>query len=157
LATNRRNSLSEHGIFLNGLLESSRHEECLSRDRKLFERFELLDLHNVVVRSMPGLIQGCVCSYGAECKHVQTQRHDRSTFPWQNDYSLSPEIYSSRCLATTVLSWSSWAVLFDCEPIGTLAIVALPHCYYSLLPLSHRILDFGSEHGVSKNPSKPQV
>jgi hypothetical protein len=62
------------------------HEEWLRRDRNLFERFEALRLHNLVVRSVPGPLPGCDCSGGDECRHVQTQRHEKSTFPWQNDY-----------------------------------------------------------------------
>jgi hypothetical protein len=72
---------AKHKSFLRG-----RHEECLLRDRNLFARFEALGLHNVVVREKSGPLEGCECSSGIECKHVQTQRHDRSIFPWQNDY-----------------------------------------------------------------------
>lgn len=72
---------AKHRSFLRG-----RQDECLLRHRNLFERFELLGLRNVVVSAMSGPLEGCECSDGAGCRHVQTQRHDRSTFPWQNDY-----------------------------------------------------------------------
>ena len=71
----------KHRSFLRG-----RHEECLRRDRNLFDRFTALGLHNVVVRSDHGPLEGCGCDDGEECRHVRTQRHDRSDFPWQNDY-----------------------------------------------------------------------
>lgn len=72
---------AKHKSFLRG-----RHEECLLRDLNLFARFEALGLRNVAVRKKPGPLEGCECNSGIGCKHVQTQRHDRSTFPWQNDY-----------------------------------------------------------------------
>jgi exonuclease III len=71
----------KHRSFLKG-----RHDECLRRDRNLFDRFAALGLHNVVVRSGQGPLEGCGCDAGEECQHVQTQRHDLSDFPWQNDY-----------------------------------------------------------------------
>jgi exonuclease III len=71
----------KHESFLRG-----RHEECLRRDVNLFARFEALGLRNVVVRTALGPLDGCDCGDGIGCRHVQTQRHDRSTFPWQNDY-----------------------------------------------------------------------
>ena len=71
---------SKHRSFLKG-----RHEECLARDLNLMNRFEALGFHNVVVRTN-GPLSGCECQAGDSCRHVQTQRHDRSTFPWQNDY-----------------------------------------------------------------------
>lgn len=71
---------STHRSFLKG-----RHRECLARDLNLLERFKALGFHNVVVRSDSPL-PGCECYAGDSCRHVQTQRHQRSTFPWQNDY-----------------------------------------------------------------------
>ena len=71
---------AKHRSFLKGC-----HKECLARDLNLLERFDVLGLHNVVVRSN-GPLPGCECHADASCRHVQTQRHDRSTFPWQNDY-----------------------------------------------------------------------
>ncbi len=70
----------KHRSFLKG-----RQKECLARDLSCFERFEALGFHNLVVRS-DGPLPGCECYLGASCRHVQTQRHDRSKFPWQNDY-----------------------------------------------------------------------
>lgn len=64
----------------------NRHDEVLRRDRNLFERFRALGFENIVVRSEPGPLAGCGCHDGEECRHVQTQRHDSSEFPWQNDY-----------------------------------------------------------------------
>jgi exonuclease III len=72
---------AKHKSFLRG-----RYEECLLRDLNLFARFEALGLRNVVARAKPGPLEGCECNSGIGCKHVQTQRHDSSTFPWQNDY-----------------------------------------------------------------------
>jgi exonuclease III len=63
-----------------------RHKEFLRRELNLFGRFEALGLRNVVERKEPGPLERCECHLGAACRHVQTQRHDRSTFPWQNDY-----------------------------------------------------------------------
>jgi exonuclease III len=71
---------SKHRSFARG-----RHKEWLARDRNLFERFEALGFHNVVVRN-DGPLPGCECHAGTSCRHVQTQRHERSSFPWQNDY-----------------------------------------------------------------------
>jgi hypothetical protein len=72
---------AKHKSFLRG-----RHEDCLRRDQNLFARFEALGLRNVAVRTKPGPLEGCDCHAGPECRHVQTQRHERSEFPWQNDY-----------------------------------------------------------------------
>ncbi|MGH9382745.1 MAG: hypothetical protein ACRD2N_00400 [Vicinamibacterales bacterium] len=71
---------SKHRSFLKGL-----HKECLDRDLNLMERFRALGFHNLVVRE-DGPLPGCECHAGAAWHHVQTQRHDRSAFPWQNDY-----------------------------------------------------------------------
>ena len=71
---------SKHRSFLKG-----RHKECLARDLNLLQRFEALGFHNLVVRN-DGPLPGCECEAGPSCRHVQTQRHGRSTFPWQNDY-----------------------------------------------------------------------
>jgi len=71
---------SKHRSFLRG-----RHKECLARALNLIGRFEALGFHNIVVRP-DGPLPGCECNAGASCRHVQTQRHDRSSFPWQNDY-----------------------------------------------------------------------
>jgi exonuclease III len=72
---------AKHKSFLRG-----RHEECFRRDRNLFERFTALGLHNLVTRAQPTPLEGCDCNLGAACRHVRTQRHERSRFPWQNDY-----------------------------------------------------------------------
>jgi exonuclease III len=72
---------TKHKSFLKG-----RHDECLKRDRNLFERFEILGLKNVVVNKDNKPLKDCECNDGINCRHVQTQRHDRSKFPWQNDY-----------------------------------------------------------------------
>jgi endonuclease/exonuclease/phosphatase family metal-dependent hydrolase len=72
---------AKHKSFLRG-----RHEECLRRDHNLFERFTALGFHNIVNRSEPNPLEGCDCSLGEHCRHVRTQRHERSVFPWQNDY-----------------------------------------------------------------------
>ena len=72
---------ARHRSFCRG-----RHQECLRRDRNVFERFTALGLHNLVLRNDPSPLEGCECSVAATCRHVRTQRHDRSTFPWQNDY-----------------------------------------------------------------------
>jgi exonuclease III len=63
-----------------------RHAECLRRDSNLFERFRALGFHNLVTRKDGKPLEGCDCSLGTACPHVRTQRHDRSSFPWQNDY-----------------------------------------------------------------------
>jgi hypothetical protein len=72
---------AKHKSFLRG-----RHEECFRRDSNLFERFAALGLHNLVTRVEPSPLEGCDCNLGAGCRHVRTQRHERSSFPWQNDY-----------------------------------------------------------------------
>lgn len=71
----------KHKSFLRGM-----QEECLQRDKNLFARFETLGLHNLVVRKADTVLPGCDCEAGNDCRHVRTQRHDRSDFPWQNDY-----------------------------------------------------------------------
>jgi len=63
-----------------------RHDDLLRRDSNLFDRFSALGLHNVVTRALPTPLEGCDCTLGGACRHVQTQRHERSSFPWQNDY-----------------------------------------------------------------------
>lgn len=71
----------KHKSFLKGL-----QNECLQRDRNLFQRFEALGLHNVVFNKDNKPLENCDCNDGSNCRHIQTQRHDRSKFPWQNDY-----------------------------------------------------------------------
>ena len=73
---------AKHRSFLRGY-----QRECLARDRELFARFIALGFHNLVRRSEEeGPLPGCDCADGHACRHVKTQRHDRSSFPWQNDY-----------------------------------------------------------------------
>jgi hypothetical protein len=72
---------AKHRSFTRGF-----YAEWLRRDRNLFERFEALGLRNVVVRPNDNTLKGCECEAGSECRHIQTQRHERSPFPWQNDY-----------------------------------------------------------------------
>jgi exonuclease III len=72
---------SKHRSFCRG-----RHDDILRRDSNLFDRFSALGLHNVVTRAIPTPLEGCDCTLGDACRHVQTQRHERSAFPWQNDY-----------------------------------------------------------------------
>ncbi len=71
----------KHKSFLKGL-----QRQCLKRDQNLFDRFEVLGLQNVIVNDDNKPLKNCDCSYGENCRHVQTQRHNRSEFPWQNDY-----------------------------------------------------------------------
>jgi exonuclease III len=63
-----------------------RHNECYARTDLLFRRFQTLGFRNVVVRSESAPLEGCGCLLQTECSHVRTQRHKRSSFPWQNDY-----------------------------------------------------------------------
>lgn len=98
---------AKHRQFLRGL-----HEECLRRDRNLFERFTALGLHNVVVRSNPDPLDGCDCHDGSNCRHVRTQRHSRSTFPWQNDYVF---------VTSDLLACSPKVQVFDEEPAWALS------------------------------------
>jgi endonuclease/exonuclease/phosphatase family metal-dependent hydrolase len=72
---------AKHRSFLRG-----RHKECLARDKDLFARFAALGFRNLVVRAEEEPLPGCDCADGPACRHVQTQRHERSSFPWQNDY-----------------------------------------------------------------------
>jgi endonuclease/exonuclease/phosphatase family metal-dependent hydrolase len=46
--------------------------------------FGLVDCLNL--HRSPGILQGCGCREGDQCRHIQTQRHSRSKRPWQNDY-----------------------------------------------------------------------
>ena len=52
-----------------------RHDDLLRRDSNLFDRFSALGLHNVVTRALPTPLEGCDCTLGGACRHVQTQRH----------------------------------------------------------------------------------
>jgi endonuclease/exonuclease/phosphatase family metal-dependent hydrolase len=70
---------AKHRSFLRGFVS-----ECLRRDRNLFDRFETLGLRNVVKGKMA--LEGCGCEDGSRCEHVRTQWHEKSDFPWQNDY-----------------------------------------------------------------------
>jgi endonuclease/exonuclease/phosphatase family metal-dependent hydrolase len=63
-----------------------RHKECHARCVNLFARFEALGLSNVVLRNDATPLPGCDCPFGLACRHVHTQHHERSEFPWQNDY-----------------------------------------------------------------------
>ena len=66
-----------------------RHAELLRREQNLFERFAVLGFRNLVVGSAP--LEGCACSFGESCRHVRTQRHESSDFPWMNDYVFATE------------------------------------------------------------------
>lgn len=100
---------AKHTSFLKG-----RYEESLRRDRNLFERFEALGLRNVVLRN-PGPLAGCECSDGSACRHVRTQRHDRSAFPWQNDYFFVSEDLRQRPFTVEVLDQEeAWTLSSHC-------------------------------------------
>lgn len=38
------------------------------------------------IKRAQGPLEGCGCADGDACRHIQTQRHERSKRPWQNDY-----------------------------------------------------------------------
>jgi hypothetical protein len=104
---------AKHKSFLRG-----RQKECLLRDRNLFERFEALGLHNVVVRAKQGPLEGCDCILGTECKHVKTQRHQRSTFPWQNDYFfLSKDLFQQSFSVEVLDQEDVWKLSSHCPII----------------------------------------
>lgn len=116
---------AKHRSFLRG-----RQEECLARDRNLFERFKALGLHNVVVRTQPGPLEGCDCSLGVDCKHVQTQRHERSTFPWQNDYFFLSEDLLQQPFSVEVFDHDAFWELSNHCPI----VVELGRSSYQTTP-----------------------
>lgn len=110
---------AKHRSFLKG-----RHQECLRRELSLFSRFEALGLRNVVVRAEPSPLEGCECHFGAECRHVQTQRHDRSTFPWQNDYMFASEDLLEEPFTVEVLDRDdAWQLSGHCPIVLELANV----------------------------------
>lgn len=102
---------AKHRSFLKG-----RHAECLARDRDLFGRFAALGFHNLVMRGEEeGPLPGCDCSEGIACRHVQTQRHERSVFPWQNDYVFVTSDLLDRNPALTVFDDESvWELSGHC-------------------------------------------
>jgi hypothetical protein len=89
------------------------HKECLARDQNVFARFDALGFRNVVLRAEP--LSGCGCSAGPACRHVQTQRHDRSTFPWQNDYIfVTSDIYERTPTLEVFDRDDAWALSGHC-------------------------------------------
>jgi len=106
---------AKHRGFLRGL-----HEECLRRDQTVFDRFKALGLTNVV--NGPGPLDGCGCAAGDACRHVQTQRHDKSTFPWQNDYVfLSKDLIESGYGMELITSEDAWNLSGHCPIVVELA------------------------------------
>jgi hypothetical protein len=52
-----------------------------------FDRIKALGLVDCLdIFRPPGPLEGCGCRDGAQCRHIQTQRHRSSRRPWQNDY-----------------------------------------------------------------------
>jgi len=104
---------AKHKSFLRG-----RQDECLARDLNLFERFKALGLHNVVVRTQAGQLEGCDCNLGIACKHFQTQRHERSTFPRQNDYFFLSEDLLEQPFSVEVLDRDDfWKLSSHCPVV----------------------------------------
>jgi endonuclease/exonuclease/phosphatase family metal-dependent hydrolase len=99
-----------HSAFLRG-----RHEEHMRRDQIILDRFAVLGFENIAVRRESGPLPGCGCSAGDSCQHVQTQRHDRSTFPWQNDYVfVTRDIASTNPNVHVVDDEAAWRVSSHC-------------------------------------------
>lgn len=106
---------AKHRSFLHGL-----HNECLRRDQTVFDRFKALGLTNVVEGTGP--LDGCGCSAGDGCRHVQTQRHEKSTFPWQNDYIfLSEDLVESSYSVELITSEEAWTLSGHCPIVVELA------------------------------------
>jgi hypothetical protein len=101
---------AKHTRFLHG-----RYEECFRRDSNLFDRFSALGFHNLVRRSDDSVLPACDCTLGPDCRHVQTQRHNRSTFPWQNDYIFVTSELLDRAPKITVYDEEdAWALSGHC-------------------------------------------
>jgi len=47
-----------------------------------------------------GPLEGCGCSDGVSCRHIRTQRHSRSSRPWQNDYMFASRALTSKAILT---------------------------------------------------------
>ena len=79
-------------------ITSQLDEPHRSRHRNIFDRFASLGLVDCLALNRPRRpkLDGCPCA-DSPCRHVRTQRHKKSTIPWQNDY-----IYVSQSLAETV-------------------------------------------------------
>ena len=66
---------------------------------------------------------GCGCDAGDACRHVQTQRHERSTFPWQNDYVfLSEDLLESGYTVEVVDREDAWALSSHCPIVVELTV-----------------------------------
>jgi exonuclease III len=100
----------KHRRFLRG-----RYKECFRRDSNLFDRFSALGFHNLVRRSDDSVLPDCDCTLGSACRHVQTQRHPRSPFPWQNDYVFVTSDLLDRAPKITVRDEEdAWALSGHC-------------------------------------------
>ncbi len=64
--------------------EEARYREW---EKATFARIAAFGLVDVLDRKRhDGPLAGCGCADGEECRHIRTQRHDKSPRPWQNDY-----------------------------------------------------------------------
>lgn len=75
-----------------------------SRHRNALERLEAFGLGDALDLERParGPLGGCSCGCDP-CRHVRTQRHLKSEFPWQNDYffvsrSLQPRVKACQAM-----------------------------------------------------------
>ena len=94
----------------------------MKRDANVFDRFAALGLHNVVSRETATPLEGCDCSLGAACRHVRTQRHERSTFPWQNDYIfLSEDLLALKPKIEVFDDESAWRLSGHCPIVVDLS------------------------------------
>ena len=60
-----------------------------------------------------GPLADCGCLDGAACRHIRTQRHARSDFPWQNDYLFASAKITDRAILKS-------AYVYDSDAIRTL-------------------------------------
>ena len=75
------------------------------RHANAFKRLESLGLVNALDLEMPprGPLSGCTCK-DEPCRHVQTQKHKISDFPWQNDYFYMSDVLSKHAMKCFALN-----------------------------------------------------
>jgi endonuclease/exonuclease/phosphatase family metal-dependent hydrolase len=88
-------------------------EQARRRDQLVFDRFKALGFTNVV--GGPEVLAGCGCADGDQCRHVQTLRQKRSTFPWQADYVFVSEDLLAEVRAVRVVDdEAAWELSDHC-------------------------------------------
>jgi endonuclease/exonuclease/phosphatase family metal-dependent hydrolase len=122
---------------LSGLLEDERYNELLvlggdlntwtgwgaesahlARDKGVLDRIAAYGLIDALAEMREGVLDGCICSLGDECRHTRTRVDKRRPeVPYQMDYLFVSKKMRDRLSSCTVKSHEEWPSPSDHLPI----------------------------------------